>query len=63
MSVEESVSVKEFCRRMMEVAPELKQLQGSFVFALNWEYVDADADCMMIQKGDEIALIPPVSGG
>lgn len=33
---------------------------GSYMIALNNEYADAD---MLIYPGDELAIIPPVSGG
>ncbi|MFK7936014.1 MAG: MoaD/ThiS family protein [Saprospiraceae bacterium] len=39
--------------------PKIKALR-SFLIAVNNEYGDAE---LVIQKGDEIALIPPVSGG
>ena len=39
--------------------PQLSNL-GSYMFALNNEYASIDA---MIHEGDEIAVIPPVSGG
>jgi len=39
--------------------PRLKQL-SSFMIAINGEYVAPDA---VISQGDEIAIIPPVSGG
>ncbi len=39
--------------------PRLNQL-GSYMIAVNSEYSAMD---YIIQKGDEIAIIPPVSGG
>ncbi len=39
--------------------PQLKEL-ASYMIAVNDEYADADT---VIQPGDEIAIIPPVSGG
>jgi molybdopterin synthase sulfur carrier subunit len=39
--------------------PKLKSLR-SFMIAINNEYASADAK---INAGDEIAVIPPVSGG
>jgi len=40
--------------------PELVPLSGSMSFAVNREYVDR-LHCL--HEGDELALIPPVSGG
>jgi len=42
-----------------EQYPRLKQL-SSFMIAVNGEYAGADT---VIQQGDEVAIIPPVSGG
>ena len=42
-----------------EKYPELKKLR-SFMIAVNDEYADATQSIM---EGDEIAIIPPVSGG
>ncbi len=39
--------------------PQLSQL-GSYMIALNNEYASADD---VIHEGDELAIIPPVSGG
>lgn len=39
--------------------PRLKQL-ASFMIAVNNEYADAD---VLLQQRDEVAIIPPVSGG
>ncbi len=45
---------------MEEKHPGLKRL-GSYMIAVNKEY--ARDDRMRISAGDEIAIIPPVSGG
>ena len=42
-----------------EKYPRLKQL-ASFMIAVNNEYGSND---LLIKQGDEIAIIPPVSGG
>ncbi len=44
------------CRRY----PGLAGLEESLLFAVNAEYVTAEHP---VRDGDEIALIPPVSGG
>jgi molybdopterin converting factor subunit 1 len=44
------------CRRY----PDLAGMEGVLVFALNAEYVTPDHP---VRDGDELALIPPVSGG
>ena len=40
--------------------PELQPLSASISFAVNREYVERDH---RLADGDEVALIPPVSGG
>ncbi len=40
--------------------PSLRELGGGVAFALNQEYVDSKT---MVQDNDEVAFIPPVSGG
>jgi molybdopterin converting factor subunit 1 len=40
--------------------PRLEPLCARVAFAVNAEYVDAD---QVLHEGDEVAVIPPVSGG
>ncbi|HXQ21321.1 MAG TPA: molybdopterin converting factor subunit 1 [Candidatus Acidoferrales bacterium] len=40
--------------------PQLAELRGAISFAVNHEYVDRDH---RLSDNDEVALIPPVSGG
>jgi molybdopterin converting factor subunit 1 len=40
--------------------PDLEPLSGSISFAVNREYVQREH---VLRDGDEVALIPPVSGG
>ena len=44
---------------LMERYPRLGQL-ASFLLAVNEEYAEPD---LLLSPGDEIAVIPPVSGG
>ena len=47
-------------RVLCERYPQMSGLNGSLMYALNAEYVDAETP---LRDGDELALIPPVSGG
>ena len=47
-------------RALCERYPAMAGLNGSLMYAVNAEYVDAEAP---LSDGDELALIPPVSGG
>mmetsp|Transcript_33416 Transcript_33416/g.59799 ORF Transcript_33416/g.59799 Transcript_33416/m.59799 type:complete len:89 (+) Transcript_33416:191-457(+) len=47
---------------LLERYPELASIQESTVFALNHEYLEQGSD-VGLSDGDEVALIPPISGG
>ena len=42
--------------------PKLKEMKGSFVLALNHQYVTSPSSAVL-KSGDEVAIIPPISGG
>lgn len=41
----------------------LRSLNGTFLIALNSEYCDESSTKLNLQAGDELAVIPPISGG
>ncbi|KAG0042660.1 hypothetical protein BGZ83_000204 [Gryganskiella cystojenkinii] len=43
--------------------PELEPVLKTCMFAVNMEYMDQDSVAWTVQPGDEVAVIPPVSGG
>jgi molybdopterin converting factor subunit 1 len=53
-------SVESCWRRLCEIQPGLSDWRDSVQPALNLEYVDWEAQ---VSPGDEIAFLPPVSGG
>lgn len=53
-------SVREVRRFLAERLPPLAPLAARSLFAVNAEYADDDRT---VAPGDELALIPPVSGG
>ncbi len=55
-----SVRVKDVKAFMSEKYPEIKQLLKKTRVAVDSEFVD---DNVLIDKNNEIALIPPVAGG
>lgn len=55
----ENLSINEFKNRLFQKFPDLKTLK-TLSFAKNNEYITNDS---IICDTDEIALIPPVSGG
>lgn len=46
--------------KLLQKYPDLEPLKASTRMARNHEYLPADG---LVSDGDEIALIPPVSGG
>jgi molybdopterin converting factor small subunit len=43
--------------------PDLKELQDSMLIAVNGDYVSPKDNQLAIKPSDEIAFIPPISGG
>ena len=56
----ERATVAEFLRGFFVVAPQLEKYAGSLAIAVNREYA---LPTQVLREGDEIALLPPVSGG
>lgn len=52
-------SVKELRTKLVDTYPEFSSIQG-FMIAVNQEYATDD---MSLSSNDEVAIIPPVSGG
>jgi molybdopterin synthase sulfur carrier subunit len=59
MDISTPITVAEFKEVLQDNFPKISGL-NSVAIAVNSEYAD---DSMMIEANDEIALIPPVSGG
>jgi sulfur-carrier protein len=53
-------SVQQVCDRLISEHPQLKQLRELTRFGVNLDFVEPDT---LIENGDEVVLIPPVSGG
>ena len=60
LDVEEGSTVAEVAQILMRKYPELRPMADIALFAVNTEYVEAN---YVLSKNDELALIPPVSGG
>jgi molybdopterin synthase catalytic subunit len=56
----EQATVAEFLRGLFAVAPQLEKYAGSLAIAVNREYA---LPTQVLREGDEVALLPPVSGG
>lgn len=60
VEIAEDATVGQLLTRMAERAPQLKQYGASLAVAVNREYANA---AQVLRDGDEVALLPPVSGG
>ncbi len=60
MSIEDGATVDQLFDRMADQFPVLAAMKASLKFAVNQEFVEMDQN---LSDGDEIAVIPPVSGG
>ncbi|MEM1250934.1 MAG: MoaD/ThiS family protein [Cyanobacteria bacterium P01_H01_bin.21] len=60
MELPEKTTVGELCDRICSQYPDLKKWQGLTRFGVNLQFVSADT---LLNDGDEVVLIPPVSGG
>ncbi|MBU7584632.1 MAG: MoaD/ThiS family protein [Nostoc sp. TH1S01] len=56
----EGTPVKAVCDRLIVERPELAKWRDITRFGINLIFVEPDT---IIQNGDEVVLIPPVSGG
>lgn len=60
LAAEDTFTIGEAFLRLCYQFPALGQMEGRLLFAANAEY--ASKECVL-HPGDELALIPPVSGG
>ncbi|BAY16568.1 thiamine S protein [Anabaenopsis circularis NIES-21] len=56
----EATPVKAVCDRLIAERPELAKWRDITRFGINLIFVEPDT---LLQNGDEVVLIPPVSGG
>ena len=60
LSLPENSTLGDVLRHYEQAVPRLKEFTSSLAMSLNQEYAAIDA---CLQQGDEVALLPPVSGG
>jgi len=60
LEVPESATISELATRYAEQLPRIKALLPSLAIAVNREYASAETK---LKNGDEVAFLPPVSGG
>ncbi|EFN57367.1 hypothetical protein CHLNCDRAFT_142748 [Chlorella variabilis] len=62
ISLQPGSTTKTLMQQLLSQYPQLEELQGNFVFSLNQEYLGVDEE-QQLKSGDEVAVIPPISGG
>jgi len=60
LPVDEGVTLAEIWPQLTEMHPGLAPMRDTLAFAINGEYARWDAG---VSPGDEVAVLPPVSGG
>jgi molybdopterin converting factor subunit 1 len=60
LPVDEGVTLAEIWPLLAEMHPDLAPMRDTLAFAINGEYARKDAG---VSPGDEVAVLPPVSGG
>ncbi len=60
MELPENTTVEQLLHRYVVNTPQLEQFVASLAVAVNREYARPE---QMLHEGDEVALLPPVSGG
>ena len=58
----EGATTAALLEHLLRAHPGLGELMRACVFAVNQEYVSKD-DAAPLKDGDEVAIIPPLSGG
>jgi molybdopterin converting factor subunit 1 len=60
LPVDEGVTLAEIWTLLAGRHPDLAPMRDTLAFAVNGEYARGDAS---VSPGDEVAVLPPVSGG
>jgi molybdopterin converting factor subunit 1 len=60
LEVEESITLAEVWPMLAEKHPDLSSMRDTLAFAVNGEYAKMGG---RVEPGDEVAVLPPVSGG
>lgn len=56
----EYTTIRELLSRISSTHPKIRNILNSSQIAVNYKVVDVDA---ILKEADEVALLPPVSGG
>lgn len=62
LELPQDCDIEEVVKEVIQKYPHAKEVMESTALAKNLEYVPK-GECAKLKEGDEIAFIPPVSGG
>ncbi|XP_009577760.1 PREDICTED: molybdopterin synthase sulfur carrier subunit {ECO:0000255/HAMAP-Rule:MF_03051}-like, partial [Fulmarus glacialis] len=63
LSVPRQITSLQLWEEIVKVHPRLAVIRDQVVFAVRQEYVLLGDQLLVLQSGDEVAIIPPISGG
>jgi molybdopterin converting factor small subunit len=58
-----SISLEDLTNLLKKRHEKLVPVLENCIYAINMEYVESDYQTILVKEGDEVAVIPPVSGG
>mmetsp|Transcript_36130 Transcript_36130/g.90777 ORF Transcript_36130/g.90777 Transcript_36130/m.90777 type:complete len:88 (+) Transcript_36130:142-405(+) len=62
VSLPAGATTRDLLARLLEQYPDLASIQETTIFALNQEYLEPGQEAGLRDR-DEVAMIPPISGG
>uniref|UniRef100_A0A2K5E732 Molybdopterin synthase sulfur carrier subunit n=1 Tax=Aotus nancymaae TaxID=37293 RepID=A0A2K5E732_AOTNA len=63
ISVPQEIKALQLWKEIETRHPGLADVRNQVIFAVRQEYVELGDQLLLLQPGDEIAVIPPISGG
>ncbi|XP_032062471.1 molybdopterin synthase sulfur carrier subunit-like [Aythya fuligula] len=63
VSVPQRLTSLQLWEEIVKIHPRLAVIQDQVIFAVQQEYVLLGDQLLVLQTGDEVAIIPPISGG
>lgn len=63
ISVPQEIQALQLWKELEILHPGLADVRNQVIFAVRQEYVELGDQPLLLQPGDEVAIIPPISGG
>ncbi|KAL5005360.1 hypothetical protein ScPMuIL_018816 [Solemya velum] len=63
LSVPQSVSYSQLLSLILQAFPRLEPISENLILSLNEDYISVEEEVITLQTGDEVGVIPPISGG